>query len=180
MSLPSERYHFGVRIRILTVIVCFGTVLSACGFQPVYRAGPGTDNVPAALRAVHVVEATDRLGQVLRNELLFLFGQNRSTRRDEATYVLSIGAASTSVGSIVSRTGVTSARLYKLDVTYRLLDAETEEELFRGRTSSQAAYDILDQQYANLRAERDAEDRVAKDAARKINDQIAGYFATRP
>lgn len=177
MSSHRQPGRFGKGIT-LVAMVCIGSVLTGCGFQPVYRTTAGQQSVASQLAGVHIIEATDRLGQTLRNELLFLFGQNDSTERAAATHVLSIQATGSAVDSIVSRTGVTSARLYQLSATYTLTDTATGSVVHRGSTSSQAAFDVLDQQFANIRAERDAEDRVARDAARKINDQIAGYFAT--
>lgn len=154
-----------------------GLALSACGFSPVHRDTPGLTNIRAQLAGIHIMEATDRSGQVLRNELLFLFGQGTSTPRNSASHVLSISATTKTVGSIVSRSGVTESRILTINARYQLIELATQSVAINNRTSAQAAFDVLEQQFANARAKRDAENRAAKDIARKINDQVTAYLA---
>lgn len=180
MSLRNG--FFSRRAIIAGLIGTAGSGLAGCGFSPVYRAKPGGSTVISQQVQTHIYPGKDRLDQVLRNELLFLFGQNQATTLDAASYALSFSAVGLSSGAIVSRVGVSSARIYTLSTTYELSDLSKEEGevVFSGKTSSQAAYDEFDQQFANLRAERDAEDRTAKDVARMINDQIAAFYASGP
>lgn len=161
----------------LSTVAAAGLLVGACGFQPVYRTAPGQTPVRAQLTGVYIEDAPDRPTQVLRNELLFLFGQNASTPREGSTHTLKMTTRGYTQKSIVSRTGYTTARIYVLEVSYSLIDNATKQAVVDSRTSAQSAFDILDQQYANIRAERDAENRAARDVARKINDQIGAYFA---
>lgn len=169
-------------LRQFTLIGGAGLVLSGCGFAPVHRTTPGTASTRSELANVYIAEAPDRVTQVVRNELLFLFNQNASTSRSNASYELRVTSTGLTQGAIVTRTGVAEARIYTLNASYVLYDlaGEQKEDVLNGKTKSQASFDVFDQQYANLRAERDAENRAAADVARLINDRISTYFATRP
>ncbi len=169
-------------LRQFTHIGAAGLLLSGCGFAPVHKTTPGAANVRSELANVYIAEAPDRVTQVLRNELLFLFNQNASTSRSDASHELRVTTNGVTQGAIVTRTGVAAARIYTLSASYVLYDltGEGKESVLSGKTESQASFDVFDQQYANVRAERDAENRAAADVARLINDRISTYFATRP
>ena len=48
----------------------------------------------------------------------------------------------------------------------------------KGTTFARASYAASLQRFANIRAQRDAEDRAAKVLAEQIRTRIAGYLAT--
>ena len=65
-----------------------------------------------------------------------------------------------------------------MNATYVLSDRATDKTLTTGRSFASASYDFSTQRFANLRAKRDAEERVAKTVADDIQSRIAAYFAT--
>ena len=64
-------------------------------------------------------------------------------------------------------------------IAYILEDAATGEPLLVDESQATASYNRSSQNLANLRAERDAEDRMATDLAHKVEIRLATYFAAR-
>lgn len=182
MSLPKMSAPAAVSRRAAIAVLIGGcsTVLAGCGFRPTYaNRGPGESSTRSELRAVHITPPIDRVEQEVRNHLLFAFGQTTETPAAAAAYTLSLRTSSSVADSIVSRGGLTRAQTLFLEVSYTLTEPGTEEPLVNGRATSQAAFDIFDQQFANLRARMDAENRTAKEVAEQIHNQVAAYFATK-
>jgi LPS-assembly lipoprotein len=64
-------------------------------------------------------------------------------------------------------------------IAYILEDAATGEALLVDEALAAASYNRSSQNFANLRAERDAEDRVATTLASRVETHLATYFAAR-
>ena len=62
---------------------------------------------------------------------------------------------------------------------YKMIDQATGQTLFSGQRQAVALVDNPDQEYANVRALRDAENRAAREAAAFLNADIAGKFARK-
>ena len=74
---------------------------------------------------------------------------------------------------------VPSAYTTTMNSTFVLSDLATDETLMTGRAFKSASYDFSNQRFANTRAYRDAQERVAKAVADDIAARIAGYFASQ-
>ena len=72
------------------------------------------------------------------------------------------------------------AQRYELDLTviYTLIDVSTGKVATTVQVVSNVSYDSADQPYAGLAARQDSQDRLATDAAQKIQVQIAAWMAT--
>jgi LPS-assembly lipoprotein len=150
--------------------------VSGC-FRPVY--GPSASGVPVEteLAAIEVGTITTRsekqeFGHTLRSELIFALdgsGQPRQKRyRLTATVVdgLRTPLVSSASGRAVSATITATA-------TWNIQDIETGETFLSGSAEAAASYDRTVQRFAALRAQRDAETRLAK----QLSEQIAGRIA---
>lgn len=144
--------------------------LSACQFQPLY--GERTPGEGGGLEQVGVGSADNRVGQQVRNQLLFLlnggFASSQKTHeaklRVSYNNVLSAalpGVADTTAGTVTVR------------VSYDLIDLKTGETVTSGSRDAAASYDRTGQVLSNNRATRDAENRAAKEVAEALRLAIA-------
>lgn len=159
-------------------------LLAGCQVRPLYgdSAGAGlsetSDTVRQSLREIDVATPRDRPEQAFRNALLFnLQGGNGSAEtRYRLTYRLVIREQQIALEEITG-----TPRSYQLQgqLSYLLEDANTGEPLMTDKVSAIASYDHSSQNFANVRARRDSEDRVGNELARQVEIRIASYFAAR-
>jgi len=152
------------------------TIVAACGFQPLYGSGQGvlSGAVVEDLAAVRITAISDRVGQIVRNDLLDRlnpFGEPTSPRfslgvkLEEAKEGLAI-----QVDNMVTRFNLT------LTANYFLTDAKTGAMLTTGSVRATAAYNVLRSDFANVIGERDARQRAAREIADKLNTRLAVFF----
>jgi LPS-assembly lipoprotein len=156
---------------IYMILTLSATYLSGCQVQPLYGTGRTFTN-PAlqTLANIDIPPASNRTEQIIRNELLFaLNSQNQSV--PEYTLNLNVVKSVASTG-IEEFTGSPSTRILNIRASYTLVRAEDDKEISAGVSSANASYDWTLQRFANLRAEKDAEERAAKTIARDIQTRL--------
>ncbi|PTW63388.1 LPS-assembly lipoprotein [Breoghania corrubedonensis] len=167
---------FTGRFRVLG-LVCALFVLAGCNVRPLYGT-ISTGSAPAQeeLAAIDIDPADDRVQQVLRNELIFLFqrGGEAAPARYRLRMILNSTKSSVAVEEL---SDVPAAYLVQMTTSFALSEVATGRTLLTGSTFANASYDFSNQRFANLRAARDAEDRAAKVIADDIHTRIAAYFA---
>jgi LPS-assembly lipoprotein len=151
-------------------------VLSACGFRPLYGAGPDQPQsyVVRELGAIQVGLGPDRVDQVVYGNLL-----DRLTPYgvpQEPRYRLALQLNESKQGVALERDATVSRFNLALEVGFTLQDAVTGESLFSGGVRAVAAYNVLRSEFANVIAERDARDRAARDIADEIKTRLSVYF----
>jgi LPS-assembly lipoprotein len=146
--------------------------LGGCGFTPLY-AQPG---VASSLPAIEVIAPQGRVGELMREELNDALGRDLATA---PAYRLDLWYRTDRVGRGLRVDNVVSRYELVLQVEYRLYDRATNRELRRRRVTSEVTYNNVDQPYAAIAGQQDAEARAAADAARRIHLDLAGWFATR-
>ncbi len=148
--------------------------LSACQFQPLY--GERTPGQGGGLEQVGVASVDSRVGQQVRNHLLFLLngGFASSEKTHEARLRVSYNnILSASLPSVADSTAGTVT----VNVSYDLVDLATNEIIASGSRDATASYDRTGQVLANNRATRDAENRAAKEAAEVLRLAIASHIS---
>ena len=181
MSLPDF-----VRSRRLAAGLALGAlaVLAGCTVQPLHGSGglgsPGSA-MSAELASVAVAPVSDRVSQQVRNHLIFLLSGGAGSPADaHYTARLSVSAADTAAASIqVGRDDEPTASLVTVIAAYVLTDA-SGNTVGQGSRSAQAPYDVSTQQFAELRAERDAQNRAAREAAELVRLAIAQDLSRIP
>jgi LPS-assembly lipoprotein len=146
--------------------------LAACGFTPLY-AVPG---VSPSLAAIDVVAPQGRVGELMRESLDDALGRDLAV---PPAYRLDLFYRTDRVGRGLRIDNVVSRYELVLNVEYRLIERAGGRELKRGRIKSEVTYDSIDQPYASIAAQQDAEVRAAADAARRIHLDLASWFAAR-
>jgi LPS-assembly lipoprotein len=147
--------------------------LGGCGFTPLY-ATPG---VAPGLSRVQVVAPEGRVGFLLRQDLDDALGRDNA-----ATPAWRLDMQLTQVRNARGLNVDNTAQRYELDaqVSYTLTDLATGKVAHTGQVSSAVSYDSAAQPYAGIAARQDTQDRIAADAAQKIQLDLATWMATRP
>lgn len=174
MSLPDF-----VRSRRLAAGIALGAfvALAGCTVQPLHGSrepgAPGSA-ISAELASVAVAPVRDRVSQEVRNHLIFLLSGGAGEPAGASyTARLSVSVADAAAASIqVGRDDEPTASLVTVNVAYVLTDA-TGNTVGQGSRSAQAPYDVSTQQFAALRAARDAQNRAAREAAELVRLAIA-------
>lgn len=165
--------------RAALALLAAGLALAGCSdVRPLYGSLDGNSPVAARMASVDVQLADSRVSQRIRNELLFAFYGGGEPAQPAYRLNLRINEASVPVG-VERLTDVPSAYLLQLSASYQLVEIATGKTVMTGSSFSNASYDFSQQRFANVRAQRDAENRVANAIAADIRTKIAAHFATR-
>ena len=162
---------------------------AGCQVRPLYldaaRGGPLSPTPDLRSIVIDPVEnrasvvEDNRLAQVLRNELLFLFRGDGGPPDQELYRLRIISSASTDPLAVELEEDLPSAVLLTMRGTFILSEIATGRTLLTGSATSTASYDFSSQRFANVRAQRDAGSRAAESMAENIGARIAAYFAAR-
>ncbi len=165
----------------LAAVALLSAAVAGC-FQPMYGQstlfGAGA-KLRDELRQVEILEIQGRLGQEIRNDLIFELtgGQGNPVG---APYKLALTITAGSQTPLVDVTsGRATSETVVLDVTYRLFDVSSDRVVLAEKALARVSLDRSQQRYAALRAVRDAQNRAAKLVAEQIRSRLASYFLTR-
>ena len=158
--------------------------LSACQVRPLYSdVSPNAAGVsaPAALKSVAVVEAKTRYGQEVRNQMIFRLGGGAGEAASP-TYSLDLGVtkqviSSASIQIDAGQTGQPTAGGVVLTSLYSLKESATGTVVSSGKRTVTASFDRPTQQFASLRAQRDAENRAARELAELVYLAVAAELS---
>jgi LPS-assembly lipoprotein len=159
-----------------SAVICGLLALTGCQVRPLYATGPADTGVSALRQSISVNEVTSRYAQEVRNHLIFAFNGGAGEPAN-AAYRLELGVTKrvTAVAVVTPATGESrgTAGSIILSSNYVLSDAVTGTQVSSGSREVSASFDSPRQQFAKLRAERDAEDRAARELAEAVKLAIA-------
>lgn len=171
-GLPKRLLTFGVFAALAVAAGCtvrplYGDMTSATGPQAF---------TSARLESVEIAPVDDRVGQEVRNHLIFLLGGGKGQPASPVYKVeLSTRVTDARASSInTSRVNLDpTSGIVTVQATYILTNARNGERISIGTRSVQAPYDIPRQEFAALRAVRNAEDRASRELAELLRLAIA-------
>jgi LPS-assembly lipoprotein len=173
MSLSELRSRGkGWRFAILLPALALG----GC-FQPLYGDAfhPG---LAAEMRAIAIVPIKDRIGHYLGDDLVAEFNGTGETAEPKyrltVTVVIGVGTP-----TVTSQLQVANAATSTAYATFTLTAAGGGTSLMTGSAVTSAVYDRTEDRFANLRAGRDAEIRLAKSLAHEIELRVAAYLGDK-
>ena len=150
-------------------------------FQPLYgdRSLTGGPSVRDAMRDVEVATIDGRVGQEVRNDLIFELTGGEGNPVGAPYRVTMTVSSSTFYPVIDLSAGRPSAETVSLDVLYRVEDVANKKTVLNERALARVTIDRSQQRFARVRAIRDAENRAAKVAAEQMRSRIAAFLLTR-
>lgn len=160
-------------------------VLGGCTVQPLYGSGSATSlGQPRSLSggeklaSILIEPPNDRVSQEVTNHLAFMF--YGGGQPGDPQYRLRLRTVSRAAGATIRQSGGSlrpTATNLTLRGYYSLTAIESGETVADGQHVVVASFDIIrGQQYSALRAERDAEDRAARELAEVIRLSIGGQL----
>ena len=166
-----------VKVLRLAAAALVAIGVSAC-FRPLY--GPTASGVPLQetfasiqVEPVNAPVGQERLTHFLRSELVFDLDGSGQPRQKQ--YKLAIGVEQNVVTPIVdSVSGRAQSANLNAQASYKLTTLDGSRTLASGTASASASYERFIQRFANVRAARDAEMRVAKLLSEQIKTRLAG------
>jgi LPS-assembly lipoprotein len=144
--------------------------LAGCGFTPLY-AVPG---VSGGLTHIQVVAPQGRIGYLLGESLDDDFGHAKG---DKPLYRLEMVLTEVRQAHGLSATDVAQRYEFDLKVVYTLTEVASGKAVHTGTVFSNISYDSAAQPYAGIAAAQDVQDRLAYDAAQKVEVQVAAWMA---
>jgi LPS-assembly lipoprotein len=159
--------------------------LAGCQVRPLYSAGVATfsSDPSTGVTSVSINEVTNRYAQEVRNQLIFGLSGGAGEPANPA-YRLELGITKRIINAADIQTQTSgenqpTAGGVVLSSNYVLSDAATGTPVASGSRSVTASFDRSRQQFAQARAERDAENRAARELAEVLRLVIAGELAKR-
>lgn len=147
--------------------------LSGCQVKPLYATNSGTQ---AALASIDFSEADDRVELEVRNHLVFLAGGGAGEPVNPE-YDVDFNVTTRYIGVLIDlKTDLPRAGRVELRADFSLKRRATGEILRTGQRRTVALVDYPDQEFAKIRATRDAEDRAARELAELIRADIAAWL----
>jgi LPS-assembly lipoprotein len=161
-------------MRLLAGLALAALVLPACTVRPLYSSAPLAATgarVSADLSSIAIKSPATRYGQEVRNHLVFLFNRGKG-EPVQARYSLALNVIrsqeSSAAVQIADRNEPSSATI-TLIADYTLIEIATGDQILKGVRQIASSYDVPRQEFANVRAERDAENRAARELAEVVN-----------
>jgi len=173
---PESSAVFSRRAVLATVTVVGLSVLTGCGFKPLYGVTQDGSAVSSELSYVTNPEPRHLLAQLIRHHLLSTMSPAGGPVGDRYRREYDIKTSSNDL--VVQQNTDVARRQYRLSVDYRLIDSKSNKELHRGRTFSHLAYDRVESEFSNLQAETDVRERAANQVADDIRTRLAAYFSS--
>jgi LPS-assembly lipoprotein len=166
----------------LMVAAVLAAALGGCMFQPMYAQTPLFGSGPSlrdALRDVEVASIQGRIGNELRNDLIYELTGGEGNQV-HAPFRLTLVANVSSFSPVIdTESGRPVSEMVSFDVTYKLHDVVRDRVVLTEQALARVSIDRSQQRFANVRATRDAENRAAKVVAEQIRSRLASFFLTR-
>jgi LPS-assembly lipoprotein len=161
------------------------TVASGCTVRPLYSSATssvaGVAGEDAGLGAIAINPVNTRYGQEVRNHLIFLFNGGAG-QPGGAKYAMNLQVSSVAQSAAVIQVddeNRPTAGTLRMTGSYVVKDLATGEIVIQGKREVSSSYDQPRQQFAALRARRDAEDRSARELAEFLKLDVAQRMVTR-
>ena len=158
------------------IVAVAGLALTGCGFAPLYgeNSTAASPDVVDAMAQVSIRSLPNREGMKLRQVLREGLQPKGTTN---VVYDLDVNLA-TRVEELGIRPDATSSRANLIVLaTFRLNEGGVQ--VYGDRVQSIVSYNILDDQYATVASQADAENRGIKQIGQEIKARLAVYFHDR-
>lgn len=171
-----------IKIVALGVVICN---MAACGFEPLYVEKTGGDDlwyynneyktdIVREMAQIKVEGATDRIGQMVKNELMDIFNPHGTPKC--AKYFLKLSPIDKEIVQQALRDDITATReKVKYSLKYKLWSKE-KGQLVSGDSWIYLSYDLLDNPYSTTMDKKKVEKDGAKILANDISLRIGAYF----
>ncbi|MCB1494242.1 MAG: hypothetical protein KDJ86_00530 [Bauldia sp.] len=150
-------------------------VLAACTVQPLYGPAAGGGHVKSELTRIQVEPVKDRVGQQVRNTVIFEMTGGSAIQNP--IYKMKLTVTSREVGLGLTSTDASPVYQIQVAATYEVTRVDTGAQVIRRTARGSASYSRSNQAFANSRAKIDAENRAAEMVGNDIATRVAAAIA---
>lgn len=149
-------------------------MLAACGFQPLYGERSQSYSTPSQFAMIEVNQIDGRAGHHLRNDLIDRFSARGGNYKKQ--YRLDIFLSDQKDGLAIRSDETVTRFHYRLSSNFRLTRISDQQVMYESALRTVSAFNVVKSEFATLSAERDAEERAARDMSSEIINRLAIYF----
>ncbi len=164
------------RVAVALTLISLAGCAGGDGFRPMYAPGASGEGVQARLAKVDVAPIPSRVGQRVRNELIFQKTGGGEAEKPEFRLDITIREALAS--TLVKNTGEALSQIYTLDANFKLVRLSDKQVVLQGASHGRAGFERFQQIYANVRAREDAENCAARTVADDIKTRLAAVLSS--
>lgn len=175
-DVKSGHRFLATRYALIAVLCATLAGCGSGGFQPLYgSAAVGGANVEQKLAAVDVAPIPGRVGQRIRNELIYQSTGGGSPLPPE--YRLDVAIREYVTSTLVAIDGNATGQVYNLDASYTLVRISDKKVIAEGKSYSRAAFERIRSIFANVRARDEAEKRAAKTVGEELRSRLLAHLS---
>ncbi|MDZ4791992.1 MAG: hypothetical protein SGJ17_12420 [Hyphomicrobiales bacterium] len=164
-------------IRTLGVVPLLAAASAGCGFQPLHGPTASGGSLSDAMKSVDVALVPGRVGQKIRNELLFAAQGGNGDGGVKQKYKLEITVKEELRNTLVGLDGDAQGQIVEVNADFKLINLTDNKTVFTGKAAGRAAYDKVDSVFSDVRAKLDAENRAARTISETIKIRLSAYLS---
>lgn len=155
--------------------LCFLIVflLNGCGFSSIYSTKNHTE-LPNQFSTIKINQIPNRIGQMVRNELLDLLTPHGPPISPRC--ILFVTIDETKNAFAIQKNAIATRADIRLIGNYQLISVEGSRQLTSGTIYIVSSYDIVSSDFATLASEKNARKRVVMQLSEDIRTRLAVYF----
>jgi LPS-assembly lipoprotein len=165
--------------RLVLVAAMLGPTLAACGnsgFKPLYGAAGIGAQADDRLAQVSVTTIPGRVGQVIRNELIF-HATGGGGEVVNAAYRLDVAIRQSVTSTLVRVDGDSSSQIFNIEAKFQLIRVSDKAVVLSGMSYGRASFERNKSIFSNVRAREDAENRAAKSVGEDLKSRLSAHLA---
>lgn len=166
-------------IRVAFACAAASMLVAGCGnsgFHPMYASNAiGGSDVNQKLAELEIAPVPGRVGQRLRNELIYQ--STGGGLAAQPVYRLEIVIRESITPTLVQIDGNSSGSVYNLNTSFRLVRLADRSVALTGESNGRIAFQRFDSVFANVRARQEAENRAAKTVGDELKSRLAAYLS---
>jgi len=145
------------------------------GLRPLYGVSASGARVEERLAQLDVAPIPGRVGQRIRNEVIF---QNTGGGNQlPPTHRLEVAIKETVLSTLVRPDGESFGQIYAIEASFRIIKLSDNRVVLQGTSHARAAFERFQSVYSNVRAREDAENRAARTIADDLKTRAATYMS---
>jgi LPS-assembly lipoprotein len=165
--------------RLALAAALVAPLLAACGnggFKPLYGATGFGANADARLAQVSVTTIPGRVGQQIRNELIF-HATGGGGEVVDPDLRLDVAIRESVTSTLVEIDGDSAGQIYNLEAKFTLIRLSDKSVVLSGTSYGRASFERNKSIFSNVRAREDAENRAAKVIGEDLKARLSAYLA---
>lgn len=148
-------------------------ILFGCGFQPIFGTKTRSE-IRKEVRYIEISPIADRIGQQLRNHLIhdiMPLGKLRVTK-----YKLNVKLTESKQNLAIKKSEIATRANLKFVANYEIILKSNGKKIAQGHSRMITSYNILNQTFSTLMAEKNARKRAVREISSEIANKIYSFF----